>query len=234
MRHLPEHRRLMLMQSLLAGDSVKKAASRVGTGNDLVTQFLLDAGTACRDHHDRTVMNLTLDAVRCQRVWGFSYVRRRNAYTPEINRGIPREGWAWVALHAKTSLVVDWTVATGDAPAAASFISRVRERLSGPYSVKAQGREVILEQGAEGAGEKALLTRLFGMEQTAERDDGAETAMLPGDFRRRCLNLELALSVHFTCHNFLAETGKEPPAVQLGLVPESWSLETLAGFSDKI
>jgi hypothetical protein len=223
----------MLVQSLLAGDSVKKAAARVGTGNDLVTQFLLDAGAACREYHDRTVMNLALDSVRCQRVWGFSYVRRRNAYTPEINRGIPREGWAWVALHAKSGLVVDWTVATGDAPAAKSFISRVRERLAEPSAVKARGRDIILEKGVEDAGEATLLTRLFGMEHAGEPEEGGESALVQGDFRRRCLNLELALSLHFTSRNFLADTAKEPPAVQLGLVPEGWSLEALAACGEK-
>lgn len=233
MRHLPEERRLMLVQALLTGESIKKAAARVGTGNDMVSRTLLDLGTACREHHDRTVQRLAIDGVRCRRVWSFSYVRRRNAYTPESNRGIPREGWAWVALHAESGLVVDWAVTSGDAQAAGTFIHRVRGRMLGRIAVTAEGRDVVLKQaGGNGAdaGEAALLARLFGTEGGDERHE-PDAGPVAGDFRRRCLNLELALSLHFTSHNFIAVADGEPAAVRFGLVDRAWSLESLADLA---
>jgi hypothetical protein len=218
----------MLMQSLLAGESVKKAAARVGVGNDLVPPFLLETGAACRAFHDRTVVNLRVETVRCQRVWGFPYVHRRNAYMPEISRGVPREGWAWVAHHAESGLVVDWAVSSGDASAAEAFITCVRDRLSVSMALKGQGRDLFLERGSPRAQETALLSRLFDLESRVD-ENGMEGAAMAAthDFRRRCLNLELALSLHFTCHNFLADAGQVPPAVRLGLVSQGRSLEAL-------
>jgi len=223
----------MLMEALLAGDSVKKAASRVGAGNEAVTQFLLDAGAACRAFHDRTITGLSLDTVLCQRVWGFSYVRRRNAYTPEINRGIPREGWVWTARDPETGLVVDWSVGSGDAAAAAIFVADTRRRLTGPMALKARGRDILLERGQPYPGEAAVFTRLFGTEAADEQEDKAQMMAMAADFRRRCLNLELALSLHLTSHNVLGDAGRQPPAVRLGLVDDAWSLATLATFADK-
>lgn len=228
MRPLPEHRRLMLVQSLLAGESVRKVAARVGIGPDMVSRFLLEAGAACREFHDRTVLGLSVESLHCTRVWGFSYIHRRNAYMPEISRGIPRGGWAWAAHHAGSGMVVDWAVSAGDGLAAEAFIRRVRKRLSTPMAVRVLERDILLERGSPETGETALLSRLFGRDRREDGNEAGRDALAAaGDFRRRCLNLELALAFHFTCHNFLADAARTPPAVRLGLVARGWPVDTL-------
>lgn len=232
MRPLHPRRWAVLLKSLMKGDSIKKAAAGIGSGNERVRQSLLEIGTACRYHHNRLIRELTVEEVLCQRIWGFSYVRRRNAYMPEANHALPEDGWVWVATHEPSGLVVDWLVGTGDTRTARRFVTKVSDRLCAPVQLSTRGRELVLARDGGQDDFTAVLARLYdnpppaappGISEAAVRAAQADGA----DFDRRCQNLHLALSVHFSRHNLLAEEGGTPPAQAIGIIPQPLTLDQL-------
>lgn len=228
---LPHHHRVRLLHSLLKGQSIKKSASLIGVGGDVVTRFLFSLGKACRSQQDRMMKDLPFESVHCGRHWAFTYVRRRNAYDPESNRAIPPEGWVWVATHPASGLIVDWSVSSGGGAAAADFLTKVAARMARPMELVAKDRALALRACSEKADpsfDQMILQRRFGNGpgETERASSGLPTAER-ASFDLRCFNLHQALALHFVSYNLIGDGDHPPSAVKARLIDRPWETEDL-------
>ena len=81
MNKLPTHKRVMILNMLIEGMSMRAVFRAVGVSINTVTKMLFEAGEACAAYHDETVRNIKANHVQCDEIWSFCYAKDKNVPT---------------------------------------------------------------------------------------------------------------------------------------------------------
>lgn len=145
-----------------------RSISRViGVSINTIAKLLMDAGTACAAHHDKTVRGITSKRIKCDEIWSFVYAKEKNVPENLNDTGKAGSVWTWTALDADSKLMVSWLVGGRDSGFAYEFMQDVAKRLKNRVQLTTDGHKAYLEavEGAFGADiDHAMLVKLYGNE----------------------------------------------------------------------
>lgn len=134
MNKLPVAKRVQILNMLCEGMSMRSISRVVDVSINTVTRYLVVAGKACGEHHDRTVRGLKSKRIQADEIWSFCAMKEKTAKSH--GKGRPAnvgDVWTWTALDADSKLLVSWLVGGRDAGYAYEFMrdvaSRVTERI---------------------------------------------------------------------------------------------------------
>jgi len=164
MRQLPLEKRVMILNMLVEGVSMRAISRMVGCSINTVTKLLVSAGEACLDYHDATVVGLNSKRIECDEIWSFCYAKQRNADAG----GMPDwagDVWTWTSIDADSKLMCNWFVGGRDAEFANHFMLDLAARLNNRVQLTTDGRKPYLTavDGAFGNDiDFAQLVKLYG------------------------------------------------------------------------
>src|ERR1017187_9535694 len=130
MNRLTLEKRTQILGMLVEGMSLRAVTRLTGVSINTVTKLLVDAGNACADYQDRTLVNLKCKRIQVDEIWAFCYAKEKNV--PAEKRGQFGFGdvWTWTALDADTKLVPSFMVGNRDGRSSRMFIDDLASRLA--------------------------------------------------------------------------------------------------------
>lgn len=144
MNRLSVRRRAELLSLLCEGCSIATVTRHTGAAKMTVLALLREAGAACAAFHDQAVRRLATRRVQADEVWSFVHTKER--HVPELLRGTPGRGdaWLWLALDTESKLVVSFRLGCRGAPSAIAFMQDLQARLRGRIQLSTDGHRPYL------------------------------------------------------------------------------------------
>lgn len=179
MRQLPTEKRVMILNMLVEGMSMRAISRTAGVSINTVTKLLVDAGEACAEYHDKHVRNVKSQRVQCDEIWSFWYAKQKNVKTAKAAPQGAGDVWTWTALDADTKLIISYEIGDRSAETAYDFINDLRNRLATRVQLTTDGHGAYLEAIEEHFGgevDYAQLVKLYGK---SEGEKGPERKYSP-------------------------------------------------------
>ncbi len=145
MHKLPVAKRIQILTMLCEGSSMRSISRVVDVSPNTVDRYLILAGEACAEFHDRTVRNVASKRVQCDEIWSFCGMKEKTAKAKGTDRptGVG-DVWTWTAIDADSKLIVAWLLAGRDAGAAYEFMVDVASRLANRVQLTTDGHAAYL------------------------------------------------------------------------------------------
>lgn len=172
MNKLDTHKRVMILNMLVEGMSMRSISRTVGVSINTVTKLLVEAGEACAAYHDVTVRNVKANHVQCDEIWSFCYAKDKNVATAKAAPEGAGDVWTWTAIDRDHKMILAFEVGDRSGATAIEFMDDLRGRLANRAQLTTDGHKAYLEavEGAFGGYvDYAMLIKLYG-------DMGGKTA----------------------------------------------------------
>ena len=165
MNKLPLSKRVMILNMLVEGMSMRSISRTVGVSINTVSKLLVEAGDACAAYHDETVRNVQAQQVQCDEIWSFCYAKERNVSTAKAAPEGAGDVWTWTAIERDTKLILSFEVGDRSAATAVEFMGDLSARLANRVQLTTDGHRAYLDavEVAFGADvDYAQLVKLYG------------------------------------------------------------------------
>ena len=165
MNRLPTRTRVLILNSLCEGVSMRSISRIAGVSINTVTKLLIEAGVTCGEIHDELVRNVVAKRVQCDEIWAFCYAKQRNvarAKTPPSHAG---DVWTWTAIDPDTKLLISWLASDRSAQSAMMLMFDLQQRLANRVQLTTDGHKAYLEAVEEAFGadvDYAQLVKIYG------------------------------------------------------------------------
>lgn len=150
MNKLDLHKRVMILNMLVEGMSMRAISRTVGVSINTVTKLLINAGEACAAYHDETVQNVTANRVQCDEIWSFCYAKDKNVKAARAAPDGAGDVWTWTAIDSDSKMILSYEVGDRSGATAIEFMDDLRARLSNRVQLTTDGHKAYLE-AVEGA-----------------------------------------------------------------------------------
>ncbi len=238
MNRLPLDKRLLLLNMLVEGSSMRAISRVADVSINTVCKMLADAGPVCARYHDEMVRSMDVRRVEVDEVWSFCYAKQKTVnQAPDLPDGAG-DVWTWTAIDADTKLMLAYEVGDRSLDTGLEFLENLRERLASPVHLAADGYNVYLSAVEQVFGEEAKhllrtegestsyverqnLTMRMGMRRFTRKTNG---------FSKRLERHVNMLSLYFVHYNFVRihSSLRMPPAMAAGLTDTLHDMEWLA------
>ena len=129
MNKLPLAKRVMILNGLCEGVSMRSISRMADVSINTVTKLLEDAGETCLALHDELVRGVKSERIQADEIWSFCYAKAKNVVAAKA----PVEGagdvWTWTALDADTKLMVSYFVGDRSGESARFLAHDLRSRI---------------------------------------------------------------------------------------------------------
>jgi IS1 family transposase len=150
MNKLPLAKRVLILNMLCEGSSLRSISRVADVSINTVTKLLVDAGETCLTIHDATVRNVKSERVQCDEIWSFCYAKQKNIPKTKAAPLDAGDVWTWTAIDADTKLILTYAVGDRTLASARQFIQDLYERLADRVQLTSDGHRAYVE-GVEGA-----------------------------------------------------------------------------------
>ena len=150
MNKLPTDKRVMILNMLVEGMSMRSISRTVDVSINTVTKLMIEAGEACAAYHDEAVRDVTSSKVQCDEIWAFCYAKEKNvARAKSAPRGSD-DVWTWTAIDSDSKMILSYEVGDRSGETAIEFMDDLRSRLANRMQLTTDGHKAYLE-AIEGA-----------------------------------------------------------------------------------
>ncbi|HZS04416.1 MAG TPA: IS1 family transposase [Blastocatellia bacterium] len=178
---IPIEKAMLCLQLLVEGCSIRSISRITGINKNTVISLLLTAGEKCQRVMRDKVKNVSLQFVEADEIWGF--VQRKNRHVKEDDPDRDRVGdaYTFVAIEAKSKLVICYELGRRDIPTATRFIQKLQDAASDRFQLTTDGLKAYIEAVESVFGTEIDFAQLV---KSYKSDDGgnAERRYSPGDF----------------------------------------------------
>lgn len=189
MNKLPLHKRIMILNMLVEGMSMRAISRTAGVSINTVSKLLVQAGEACAEYHDQAVQNVKASHVQCDEIWSFCYAKQKNVAKAKAAPEGAGDVWTWTALDSDSKMILAYEVGDRSAATAIEFMDDLRARLANRVQLTTDGHKAYLEavEGAFGGDvDFAQLVKLYGDSPDGKRAEKKYSpATCTGSIKRR-------------------------------------------------
>src|ERR1022692_1354769 len=143
MNRLPAEKRAHVIRCLVEGNSIRATVRMTGVAKNTVSKLLVDLGTACSVHMDRTMHDLTCERLQVDEIWAFVGAKQKNVKPEKADEGWG-DVWTWVAIDPDTKLVPSYRIGSRDAYVAQLFMEDLASRLAHHVQLTTDGHRPYL------------------------------------------------------------------------------------------
>lgn len=174
MNKLSSDQRARILGMTFEGVSIRAISRMTGASKNTIVKLLADAGNACAEYQNRTLVNLPCKRIQADEIWSFVCAKQKNVPADKPGQFGIGDVWTWTALDADSKLIVCWHVGTRDADAAYAFMMDVASRLSNRVQLTTDGHATYLSAidaaFSRGPGvDYAQLVKIYGTSPEAQR-----------------------------------------------------------------
>jgi IS1 family transposase len=130
MNKLPLAKRVMILNALCEGVSMRSISRMADVSINTVTKLLEDAGETCLALHDELVQGVKAQRIQCDEIWSFCYAKAKNVATAKAPVAGAGDVWTWTALDADTKLMVAYFVGDRSGESASILADDLRSRIA--------------------------------------------------------------------------------------------------------
>ena len=162
---MPLHKRVMILQMLVEGMSMRSVSRTVGVSINTVSKLLVEAGEACAAYHDEAVRNVTAQRVQCDEIWSFVYAKDKNVKGAKAAPDGAGDVWTWTALDSDSKMILAYEIGDRSTETAIEFMDDLRGRLASRVQLTTDGHKPYLEAVGGAFGDDvdyAMLQKLYG------------------------------------------------------------------------
>ncbi|TFL16019.1 helix-turn-helix domain-containing protein [Jannaschia formosa] len=165
MNKLPLSKRVMILNMLIEGMSMRAISRTVGVSINTVSKLLVEAGEACAAYHDETVRDVKAQQVQCDEIWSFCYAKEKNV--PRAKQAPEGAGdvWTWTAIDRDSKMILAFEVGDRSAATAREFMFDLAARLSNRVQLTTDGNAAYLKAVGDAFAadvDYAMLVKLYG------------------------------------------------------------------------
>ncbi|MGA0601045.1 IS1 family transposase [Caulobacter sp. KR2-114] len=130
MNKLPLAKRVMILNGLCEGVSMRANSRMADVSINTVTKLLEDAGEACLALHDEVVRGVASKRIQCDEIWSFCYAKAKNVAAAKSAPDGAGDVWTWTALDADSKLMISYFVGDRSGESASILAADLRERIA--------------------------------------------------------------------------------------------------------
>jgi IS1 family transposase len=130
MNKLPLAKRVMILNGLCEGVSMRSISGMADVSINTVTKLLEDAGETCLALHDELVVGVKSQRIQCDEIWSFCYAKAKNVAAAKASPGGAGDVWTWTALDADTKLMITYFVGDRSGQSASYLADDLRMRVA--------------------------------------------------------------------------------------------------------
>jgi IS1 family transposase len=130
MNKLPLAKRVMILNGLCEGVSMRSISRLADVSINTVTKLLEDAGETCLALHDELVRGVRSERVQADEIWSFCYAKAKNVAAAKSAPEGAGDVWTWTALDADTKLMVSYFVGERSGESARFLAHDLRSRIA--------------------------------------------------------------------------------------------------------
>jgi len=145
MNELSLKKKAEIIRILAEGNSLRACARISGTHYMTVLNLFKSVGKACQLFHEQTVLNIKAQFVQCDEIWSFVYAKDKNVPIRFKNQNGYGDIYTWIAMDAKTKLIITWLSGKRGTEEAKAFIKRLSEMLNNRFQLTTDGHKPYLE-----------------------------------------------------------------------------------------
>ena len=161
MNLLPLHKRVMILNMLVEGMSLRAISRIADVSINTVTKLLIDAGWAAEAYHDQVVRGIRARHIQCDEIWSFCYAKENNLLRARNAPGGAGDVWTWTALDTDTKLILAYLVGDRTTDAARDLMVDLRSRTVGQVQITTDGLRAYLEAVEEAFGDTVDFAQLI-------------------------------------------------------------------------
>jgi IS1 family transposase len=165
MNKLPLAKRVLILNMLVEGSSLRSISRVADVSINTVTKLLVDAGETAIRTHDDLVRGVTASRIQADEIWSFCYAKQKNVATAKAAPMDAGDVWTWTALDADTKLIVTYAVGDRTLSCARMFIEDLAARLSNRVQLTTDGHRAYVQAVEESFGadiDYAQLQKIYG------------------------------------------------------------------------
>lgn len=145
MNKLPLAKRVLILNMLVEGSSLRSISRVADVSINTVTKLLIDAGETAIALHDDLVRDVKASKVQCDEIWSFNYCKQRNVGSAKAAPLDAGDVWTWTAIDADTKLIVTYAVGDRTLACARQFMQDLKDRLSNRVQITSDGHRAYVE-----------------------------------------------------------------------------------------
>jgi len=130
MNKLPLAKRVLILNGLCEGVSMRSISRMADVSINTVTKLLVDAGETCLALHDELVRDVKSERVQCDEIWSFCYAKAKNVAAATAAPEGAGDVWTWTSLDADTKLMVSYFVGDRSGESARFLAHDLRSRIA--------------------------------------------------------------------------------------------------------
>jgi len=153
MNRLCTDKRVMILQCLVEGNSIRGTSRITSTSKDTVIKLLCDVGQACWEYQDRVMRDLPCLRLECDELWTFVYCKGKTSPLKPIDRH--GTFWTWTALCPDTKIIPCWYIGERDVSAARMFMKNLSGRFTNRVQITTDGFKGYIPAVRESFGRNA-------------------------------------------------------------------------------
>ena len=171
MYRLPLHKRVMILNMLVEGMSLRAISRTADVSINTVTKLLVDAGWACEEYHDLHVRGIQAERVQCDEIWSFCYAKEGNVETAKSAPGGSGDVWTWTTLDSDSKMILAYLIGDRTADTARDFMVDLRSRLVGRVQLSTDGLRAYLDAVEEAFGDTVDYAQLIKIYEEPPKEE---------------------------------------------------------------
>jgi IS1 family transposase len=145
LNQLSLEKRAQIVSLLSEGNSIRSCERITGVDRNTILKILETVGKACEKFHQDTVVNLEPEAIECDEIWSFVQMKERNKQEKYQNKSGIGDAYTWIAMDAKSKLVICWLTGKRDNVDALRFMMRLKSKLSKRTQITTDGLQIYID-----------------------------------------------------------------------------------------
>ena len=123
---LPLDKAVSVLKLLLEGMSVRSVERVTGVHRDTILRLLVLAGERCQTLMISKIVNLPVQDVQADEIWGYVFKKEGHKFDHEKNNDAIGDSYCFVGIERTTKLVLAWHLGKRDTPSTDTFIGKLR------------------------------------------------------------------------------------------------------------
>jgi IS1 family transposase len=130
MNILPLEKKILVLNSLVEGNSIRSTVRMTGVNKKTVMRLLVEAGERARDILDTQLVNIKSNFIQVDEIWTYVGKKQKQCTDEEKNTGEYGDQYVFVALDAETKLVTSYKIGKRTYDNTLSFMKDLQYRIT--------------------------------------------------------------------------------------------------------
>lgn len=166
--NLPIHKKIMILNMLCEGSSMRSISRVVDCSINTVTKLLVETGQKCEEFQYLMLRGLPCKRIEVDEIWAFCYGKNKKLPPDKAKKYGYGDIWTWTAVDPDSKIVICWLVGDRELDSALRFMRDVSQRVTNRVQITSdgyRGYEVAVEAAFGNKAQHGVLMKNYNEEK---------------------------------------------------------------------